>query len=426
VALDPRIPLGVNPIKIDSLPEVAARKAQLADLQGQTEQRQLQLQQMRQQATDQAAVKQALQASNGDLRKAAQAVMAINPELGNQLLQHAATADKGKVDLETAKIAHDLQIINFTGQLVGGPLSVKDDPVQAQQAWNAMLAQMRHAGLSTEGLPEQFDAGIAQRLDATAHTAKERLDTRMKEIDDQRAAAAAKVAAENTAADNKRADEAARQAAASAAESARHNRATEAHAASGASEPLIAIVGPDGKPVLVPRGQAVGKAPASSAAGAKPSTGVEKSTLTFFNRAKQADEELAAVEADVTKMGLGAQQWMARAPNWAQTETGQRYQQAQRSFTEARLRKDSGAAIPEGEFANDRQMYFAQPGDGPVVAAQKARARATVLASLAFGSGRALGEFYGDDADSLVTGYKARAATATKPPDKENPFRKKK
>ena len=172
--------------------------------------------------------------------------------------------------------------------------------------------------------------------------------------------------------------------------------------------------GKDGKmqTIFVDESQVqLGDQPANTRSGeGRPSLGGEKAALGFFNRAKQADEELKGLTDQIAAKSLGGQAWMAVAPNFMQTQEGQSYQQAQRAFTEARLRKDSGAAIPETEFANDRKTYFAQPGDSPETIAQKERGRAAVLASLAFQSGRALNEFYGEEAEALLEGFKARQA----------------
>lgn len=183
--------------------------------------------------------------------------------------------------------------------------------------------------------------------------------------------------------------------------------------------PLETIIGPNGKPIRVPREQAIGKE--TVAGQEKPSSGVQKRVLNFFNRAQQADEELEKLEDQLQSTGVAGQTWMKYAPNFVQTQTGQSYNAAQRAFTEARLRKDSGAAIPPQEFENDRRTYFAQPGDTKETLEQKRRARAAMLASLGFESGQALGEFVGnpDEAKAIVDSYKARAAgtapnTATK------------
>lgn len=129
--------------------------------------------------------------------------------------------------------------------------------------------------------------------------------------------------------------------------------------------------------------------------GSRPSLGAERQSLAYFNRAKQASDDIGNMEDAIAKMGLAGQARLQVAPNILQSESNQRYRQAQRAFTEARLRKESGAAIPQGEYENDARTYFAQPGDGPEVIAQKRRARQTVLDGLKFASGKAYEEFYG-------------------------------
>jgi hypothetical protein len=129
--------------------------------------------------------------------------------------------------------------------------------------------------------------------------------------------------------------------------------------------------------------------------GSRPSLGAERQTLAYFNRAKQASEDIGNMEEGIAKMGLGGQARLQYAPNILQSDENQRYRQAQRAFTEARLRKESGAAIPQGEYENDARTYFAQPGDGPDVIAQKRQARQVVLEGLKFGAGKAYDEFYG-------------------------------
>ncbi len=174
--------------------------------------------------------------------------------------------------------------------------------------------------------------------------------------------------------------------------------------------PLETVIGPDGTPIRVPRRDAVGKAPASGTL--RPASGLEKRALNFFNRGQQADADIEALESSIAGLGLAGQARLTYAPNWLQGQTGRLYTQAQRAFTEARLRKDSGAAIPEHEYENDQRTYFAQPGDGPEELAQKRRARGAILASLGFEAGQALGEFVGDagEARRVVDTYRARAA----------------
>jgi hypothetical protein len=131
----------------------------------------------------------------------------------------------------------------------------------------------------------------------------------------------------------------------------------------------------------------------------KPATAGERHNLGFYMRANEADQKLQAGEPEMAGKGLGGQAYYALAPNWAQTKSNQAYKTAQRQFTEARLRKDSGAAIPDHEFESDAKMYFPQPGDDKTVLAQKAAARKTILRTLRIASGNAMrdiGEEPGD------------------------------
>lgn len=162
-----------------------------------------------------------------------------------------------------------------------------------------------------------------------------------------------------------------------------------------ASEPLVPVTDPSGNTIYVPRSQAAGARVPSSSANRPPTEG-ERTSLRFYERMKGAVDDLASVEDQISKMGLTAQGWLRFAPNFLQTETGQIYQQAQRAFTEARLRKDSGAAIPESEFANDRRTYFVQPGDTAKVIEQKRKSRETAMNALRRSAARAYEETYGE------------------------------
>lgn len=144
---------------------------------------------------------------------------------------------------------------------------------------------------------------------------------------------------------------------------------------------------------------------AADARGNKPPTGAERQTLAFFNRALEGDKTAAGLEDAIADAGLLSQA-QQQAPNMLQTGPQQQYRQAQRAFTEARLRKESGAAINPSEYANDNKTYFAQPGDSPEVRKQKRAARQTLLKGLGNASGNALREFYGDQVslDELIGG----------------------
>lgn len=145
-----------------------------------------------------------------------------------------------------------------------------------------------------------------------------------------------------------------------------------------------------------PQGGSV-KAPAApKPVAAKPSSGAEKTALAYYNRMKSAEDTIATLENKMAKLPLAGQYQLRYAPNVLQSSDQQVYRQAQRAFTEARLRKESGAAIPQGEYDTDAQTYFAQPGDKPETVRKKRAARQAVLNGLKFSAGKAYQEFYGE------------------------------
>lgn len=167
-------------------------------------------------------------------------------------------------------------------------------------------------------------------------------------------------------------------------------------------ERLVQVMGPQGTPIWVRESDAEGK-PAAQAPRAV--TGQERQALAFYNRAQQAIDDISAkdksdtsLESKMADLWLHDQLRLKADANIIQSKEMQAYRQAQRAFTEARLRKESGAAIPTAEYENDAKTYFAQPGDKPETIAQKAKARQVVLDGLRFGAGKAYDEYYGESA----------------------------
>jgi len=155
-------------------------------------------------------------------------------------------------------------------------------------------------------------------------------------------------------------------------------------------------------------------------ADSKPATGAERQALSFYNRAAEAAKTVTPLEEGIGQMGLAGQARLEYAPNFLQSPEGQSYRQAQRAFTEARLRKESGAAIPPAEYENDSKTYFAQPGDSAAILEQKRKARQTVLDGLAFSSGKAYDEFYGEPRTKPGGGQAASATAEPKVGDVVN------
>lgn len=126
-----------------------------------------------------------------------------------------------------------------------------------------------------------------------------------------------------------------------------------------------------------------------------PSQG-ESQNFTFFTRMEDATGVFDQIQAEVDKLGLKGQVQL-KFPAILQPEVLQVYSQAQRQFTEARLRKDSGAAIPPSEFRNDALTYFPQPGDGQETLVRKQAAREVTLSALRSSSGNAYWDFFGEN-----------------------------
>lgn len=169
----------------------------------------------------------------------------------------------------------------------------------------------------------------------------------------------------------------------------------------------------DGQPIRISEAEyKPGDLPSSTREPGRASTGLEKGVLAFYNRAKDAIDTLtsggdASLEQQMAKQGAVGQAQLQYGHNVMQSGPQQQYRQAQRAFTEARLRKESGAAIPPDEYANDAQTYFVQPGDDAKTIAQKQKSRGKVLEGLKFGAGRAFEEFYGEPNQSPGAAAKA-------------------
>lgn len=154
----------------------------------------------------------------------------------------------------------------------------------------------------------------------------------------------------------------------------------------------------------VPYGTTVGQAISMGVTPRGKVTGSQETNLGFYNRGKDALEAIAPLEEQIANAGLKDQLQLEYAPNLLQSEEQQIYRQAQRQFTEARLRKESGAAIPDAEYQNDARTYFAQPGDTAETLARKKAAREQVLDSLAVSSGRAYDDYYGQQYQRIGSG----------------------
>lgn len=152
------------------------------------------------------------------------------------------------------------------------------------------------------------------------------------------------------------------------------------------------VTGPDGTPVLVQQDRAgnirpvEGYQPKQSAS--KPLTESQAKALLFATRMQESGktiDELAAKGVKSPSLGqqlTGGEGFTGTIATALASPEQQQVDQAQRDFINAVLRRESGAAISSGEFANARKQYFAQPGDSQQVIAQKAKNRETAINGL--------------------------------------------
>lgn len=82
------------------------------------------------------------------------------------------------------------------------------------------------------------------------------------------------------------------------------------------------------------------------------------------------------------------------APDVLKSSERLQYEQAQRNFVNAVLRKESGAAISDTEFENARKQYFPQPGDTQDVILQKKANRVDSINALIGSAGKAFDGTY--------------------------------
>lgn len=103
----------------------------------------------------------------------------------------------------------------------------------------------------------------------------------------------------------------------------------------------------------------------------------------FADRMFQSEDVLRQTESEGTNTTQGVLSRVPYVGNFLTSANRQRYEQAQRDFINAQLRRESGAVITEAEFDNARRQYFPQPGDSPEVIEQKRRNRQAAIAAMA-------------------------------------------
>jgi 3-polyprenyl-4-hydroxybenzoate decarboxylase len=133
----------------------------------------------------------------------------------------------------------------------------------------------------------------------------------------------------------------------------------------------------------------------------RPATGEQRQTRDYYTRLREAIDNMNAVEDSLTQQDIAIIQnappdgILANIAEMGLSEAGKRYAQAARSYTLAKLRKESGAAISSGEFSKEGLAVLRNSTDTPASLAQKRRSRETIAEGFAASSGPAYEDFYG-------------------------------
>jgi len=285
---------------------------------------------------------------------------------------------------------------DYFGAMAAGVKKANMDPIAVEWA----LAQADADGHDTkqlrellkqkpDALPQLID-GLIEKSPTQRKLLGEEAERTLKTATENRMAEQARQAAADKEADNKRADT-------QAAEVARHNAAMERIGTMTA-----------GRSGAAQEETARHNRAMEDAAKNQKVTGAQRKVLGFFNRMLEAERNARSVENSVGGRDFAAEwlpgEWLE---NFAKSDEGQKYTQAQRTFTEGRLRKESGAAIPLNEYETDRSTNFKRPNDTAENVAQKRAARLALLKGAANEAGPALQEYFGSGAtiDDLLSEF---------------------
>ncbi|MBC8642136.1 hypothetical protein IAG25_35615 [Caballeronia sp. EK] len=298
---------------------------------------------------------------------------------------------KSLMEADTAKLTQQKTRLEAAGaqlQTVGQVLGSVTD----QASWDA-ARQWAHTNLgpsSLDNAPAVYDPTVIANARKQALTVLQQLDEQHKTLADQLAQS-------------------------QFTETQRHNQATEGNAAgqlavsqaNSATEAASALTrgleydAKNGVVINKRTGQSVpvrdaqGNPIATTAANL---TGEQSNAVAFGARALDAQNTLRQLEASgitnggrikqgvegIPVVGNALGNAVNSLPTWAGAPNDQQqsYEQAQRNFVSAVLRKESGAAISNEEYANEAKKYFPQPGDSAATIEQKARARDLAIEGL--------------------------------------------
>lgn len=371
MALDPNIPLHVNTQTFNPL-TVYAQAAAIRDSQDRNALTNLAIQDKQRELTQANAINDAYRANvnpDGTLNRSALVGQLAAGGQGSVIpgLQKSfAELDTAALNQQKAQIDVATNRLGAVGQVLGGVTDQASYDAARQWAATNLGAD------AVKSMPAVYDPQLVAQKRQEALTVQQQLENAQKNLD-----YALRV---------RTADETQRHNLASEANTVRGQNMTAQHydatngvvvnTQTGVATPAV---GPDGKPIQ-PAGAKLNEAQANATA--------------FGARALDAQKTLRDLEASGVTSGSRIVQGLSAVPVvggalgaaantlGVASDQQQSYEQAQRNFISAVLRKESGAAISESEFVNEAKKYFPQPGDSAATVEQKARARDLAVEAL--------------------------------------------
>ncbi len=414
MAIDPSIALQVRTAQVADPLEGYGRVLSLKNMlqagqmnQQQLEQSRMQTAQMQRAADEEQAVRGAFQAAGGDARKALPGVMAASPKTGLAIAKQLSEQEKTGLEFKKLRLEHDAKAAEYIGQQLGG--------VRDQASYDMARERIAAAGLPVDQMPPMFAPQLVDGYVQKGLSIKDRLDQERQQLDlklrqgaeeranrqDQRNATLFDVQLPGMRADaTLKQLTAAGQAPIQPADAARIAQGEQGLKLTARGQDMSAATARAGQAITM-RGQEMTDTRARElnaiTRDQKPPTASEQQAAGYYGRALSANRRLEQMETLMLNKSGVDQLGYRYLPNMLQSEDNQLYRQAQREFTEARLRKESGAAIAASEYENDEKTFFPQPGDKPETLKQKADARLEVLNGLRVAAGRAAAQLGLDD-----------------------------
>lgn len=395
--IDPRLVLGLQPLQLNDPLETAGKAIGLRNAlaHGRAQEQeaainseQLKSAQLKNQETERGISEEKVLSgiwneAGGDLGKTRElaAQRGVNPkivmQLDKEITEHATRLSQEEITKFNARKARNQAAYDTLAPVV----AAEADPMQQKALWNQAIPALIEAGAIQKEHVQEYPGPQGVRHAMATVTTADQITKAEEEIRKQ---AAEKRAIEE---DRRKADAAAADLTLKNLKITGQEPIQPADVAREADAAAQRKLTERGQNMTDARGRELAQATREAAVQAredKPPTSAQSTVASYAERIHQATRAL-----DSLTQGTGERIYNRIAPNFFQTEKGQAFDQAERNFINAVLRRESGAVISPSEFVEARKQYIPQPGDEPTVLKLKAEARKTVKDSFIKAAGKA-------------------------------------